>query len=206
MAAPRWLLIVSPLAGFALLPSAGCHSTTELELQRQVLRLTEQISEKNHQLAAGQASIDGLHRQLQETRGLTDEDLKKIFFPEKIEIASLSGGDNYDGEPGDDGITVYLRPVDRDGDPVKVAGDIRIELYDLANPPDENLIGEYFIGVDQVSKLWYGKLGTYHYTVRCPWQGNPPQHDEITVRATFVDFLTQRAITAQTVCKVTRAP
>jgi hypothetical protein len=206
MAAHRWLLIASPLVGLALLPSAGCQSSTELELQRQVLRLTEQISEKNHQLAAGQASIDGLQRQLQQTRGLTDEDLKKIFFPEKIEIASLSGGDDYDGEPGDDGVTVYLRPIDRDGDAVKVAGDIRIELYDLANPPGQNRIGVYAVTVDQVSKLWYGKLATYHYTVRCPWQGDPPQHDEITVRATFVDFLTQRVITAQTVCHVTRAP
>ena len=206
MAARRQLWIASLLVWLGLLPSAGCQSPTELELQRQVHELNEQITEKDHQLAARRSTIAQLHKQLQNATGLTDEKLKKIFYPEKIEIASLSGGDDYDGQPGDDGVTVYLRPIDRDGDAVKVAGHIRIELYDLANPPDANLIGVYPVPVDQVSKLWYGKLATYHYTVRCPWQSGPPKHDEITIRATFVDYLTQRVITAQTVCKVGLAP
>jgi hypothetical protein len=198
----RRLWIASPLVWLGLLPSAGCQSQTELELQRQVDDLTEQATERDHQLIAQRITIEQLHKQLDQARGLTAEDLEKIFYPERIEIASLSGGDDYDGKPGDDGVTVYLKPIDRDGDAVKVAGDIRIQLYDLANPPDQNLIGVYSIPVDQVSGLWYGKLATYHYTVRCPWKNGPPQHDEITIRVTFVDYLTQRTITAQTVCKV----
>lgn len=206
MTARRRLLLASLLGWLALLPSAGCPSAAELELRRRVDQLTGQVTEKDHQLAAQRLTIEQLHQQLGQVRGLTPEDLEKTFYPEKIEIASLSGGDDYDGRPGDDGVTVYLRPLDRDGDAVKVAGDIRVELYDLANPPDQNLIGVYSIGVDQVSQLWYGKFATYHYTVRCPWKDGPPRHDEITIRATFVDYLTQRVITAQTACKISPAP
>ena len=206
MKARRWLLLASSMLAAGLFPWAGCQSTRELDLQRKINRLNDTIADKNNQLAAQRATIDGLHDQLQVARALTDKDLEKLFYPEKILIDTLSGGDDYDGQPGDDGVTVYLKPIDRDGDPIKVAGDVRIELYDLANPPDQNLIGQYVIPVEEVSRLWYGKLATYHYTIRCPWQNGPPQHTEITIRATFVDYLTRRVITAQSLCTVTLPP
>jgi hypothetical protein len=200
------LLIAAPLLGLALWPLAGCQNDTVFELQRQITKLEERIEEKDNQLVGQRVTIEQLHKQLQVVRALSPEDLKRIFHPEKIEIASLSGGDDYDGQPGDDGVTVYLRPVDRDGDALKVAGDIRIELYDLQNPSGEKLIGQYLVPVDEVAEHWYGRLATYHYTVRCPWQQGPPRHDEITIRATFVDYLSQRVMTAQTVCTVNPAP
>jgi hypothetical protein len=206
MKSRRCLLIAPPLLWLNLLVSSGCQTQTELELQRQVTALSERIEEQDHQLVAQRATIEKLYQQIEKVRGLSSKDLERIFYPEKIEIASLSGGDDYDGQPGDDGITVYLRPVDRDGDAVKVAGDIRIQLYDLANPPNENLIGDYSVPADEVSKLWYGKFATYHYTLRCPWQKGPPKHDEITIRATFEDYLTKRVVTAQTVCKIKLPP
>jgi hypothetical protein len=195
-------LLASPLLWLGLLSAPGCESPAQLELQRQLRALNDQITEKDHQLAAQRITIEQLQQRVAQVRGLTPEDLERIFYPVKIEIASLSGGANYDGQPGDDGVTVYLRPLDRAGDAVKVAGDIRIELYDLANPPDDNLVGVYSVPVDEASRLWHGKLATYHYTVRCPWESGPPAHDEITIRATFEDYLTQRVMTAQTVCRV----
>jgi len=195
-----------PLLWLGLLPWAGCVSNETLKLQREITVLKDQTQQKDNQLVAQRVTIEQLHKQLQDCRAISDEDLKKIFYPERIEIVSLSGGDDYDGKPGDDGITVYLRPKDRDGDAIKVAGDIRIQLYDLANPPDENLLGEYDFPVDEVSKLWYGKFATYHYTLRCPWRRGPPQHSEITIRAIFTDFLSKRVVTAQTVCTFKPAP
>lgn len=206
MKARRWFILATPLLWLGLLPCTGCQSERELELQRKITRLEDTLSEKDNQLVAQRSTIDGLHKQLQVARALTDKDLQRIFYPEKIVIGSLSGGDDYDGKPGDDGVTVYLKPVDGAGDALKVAGDIKIELYDLQNPSGEKLIGEYFEPVERVSALWYGKLATYHYTIRCPWQKGPPPHTEITIRATFVDYLTQRVMTAQTVCTVTLAP
>lgn len=173
-----------------------------MELRTQVKTLEEQSAAKDNQLAAQRLTIDKLHQQLQSVRGWTDEDMKVIFTPEKIEIASLSGGEDYDGKPGDDGVTVYIRPIDREGDVLKAAGDLRVELYDLAAPAGENLLGQYSIPVVQAAEHWYGKFATNHYTIRCPWRQGPPKHEEITIRATFVDYLTQRVMTAQTTCKV----
>lgn len=189
------------LPALLTLSAGGCPDSQPIDLRRENLRLQEEIKKKDGELASQYSTISELNKQLLTARAFKPEDLEKIFYPEKLTFDSLTGGENYDGKPGDDGVTAYLRPIDKDGDIIKVAGDIRIELFDLAKASD-NLIGRYDIPVDAVRKLWYGKLGTYHYTVKCPWLHGPPSNDEVTIRATFRDYLTQRVITAQTVVKI----
>jgi len=124
----------------------------------------------------------------------------------RLEIEKLSGGEDYDGQPGDDGVTVYLKPLDKVGDIVKALGDIRIQLYDLANPPGRNLVGEYHFPAKTVGDKWHGKLMTYHYTLKCPWQRGAPEHSEITIRAVFRDYLTGHVMSTQTTCTVRPPP
>lgn len=203
---PGWS-IVRLAAGCAVIGwAAGCVSQTELELRQQISRLRDTVRQKDDQLVAQKASIDELNQQLAVARSISEDDLKRIFYPERLIIDKLSGGAEYDQQPGDDGVTVYLKPVDREGDVIKVAGDVRIQLYDLAASPGRNLIGEYAIPVDQIGKLWHGKLLTGHYTIKCPWPNRPPEHPEITIRVTFVDYLTKRVVSAQRTCEVDLPP
>ena len=191
------------LAATVLLIS-GCETPGPREAERELQLAREAIEAQKDQLAAQRATIDALQRQVDTIRHIRPDDLAMIFYPEKLEIEGLSGGFDADGRPGDDGITVYLRPIDGEGDVLKVAGEIHIQLYDLA--PPGKLIGEYTVPVDEARKLWYGKLMTYHYTVKCPWQHGPPEHPEITIRATFIDYLTQRVISAQKTCTIALPP
>ena len=178
---------------------SGCAPPGNADLELKVTRLEERLDDRNNELAAQRSTIQQLNKQLTTARALTDEDLKKVYYPEKLVIGPLTGGEDYDGTAGDDGVTVFLRPVDRDGDVLKVVGDIRIELFDLQAPDGRRLLGSYYVPADRVHENWYGKFLTYHYTIRCPWKTGPPAHDEITIRATFVDYLTQRVMTAQVV-------
>jgi len=191
------------LCAAACLLTPGCGPNQEvLDLRRENLRLREQLDTCRNETAALQSAVAKLNEQLTTARGLSREDLERLFYPERLEIDKLSGGYDEDGLPGDDGVVIYLRPIDRDGDTIKVVGDIRVELYDLENPSGQKLIGEYFFPADEVSRYWYGKLLTQHFTLKCPWQQGPPQHRELTVRVTFVDFLTQRVVATQTTCQV----
>ena len=196
---------VSLLSLLAIL-TFGCQPPKSTDYERQLQVLRETIAQKNAELASQKATIDALNKRLDAVRAIRPDDLTKIFYPERLQIDSLSGGFDSDGRPGDDGVVVYLKPVDAVGDVLKVAGEIRIQLYDLDAPPAQNLIGEYVIPVDQSRGLWHGKLMTQHYTVRCPWPHGPPQNPEITINATFIDLLTQRVITAQTTCTVKLPP
>ncbi len=200
------LSIVAPLLGLGLMSLTACQGPTELELRSKITRLNKQAERRDDQIGGLQLTVEQLHEQLRVVRGWTEDDFKVIYTPVKIELAGLTGGADYDGRDGDDGITVYLKPIDREGDALKVAGDIRIELYDLQNPSGRKLIGEYVVPVEKVHEYWYGKFATYHYTIRCPWLNGPPLHDEITIRATFVDYLTQRVMTAQEHRKIKLAP
>lgn len=186
---------------------AGCPDTARLELERRVSRLEAELADCRRLTVEQKTTIDELHHQLDVARAIDPDLLRRTYYPVRIEIDPLSGGQDWDGQPGDDGIVVYLRPLDGDGDAVKAAGEVRVQLFDLQNAPDApTLIGEYYFGVDELRRHWYGKLLTYHYALRCPWRAGPPAHREITVRVTFVDYLLKRTMTAQRVCTVRLPP
>lgn len=203
---PGGALVRTLVACLSVFSWAGCQSPAEVELRREVAELRGRVKQQEDLLAARQATIDELHRQLAVARGISDEDIGRLFYPERLIIDRLTGGYDSDGAPGDDGVVVYLKPVDREGDVLKVPGDITIQLYDLAAPAAENLVGEYRLSVDEVAKLWHGKLWTNHFTIRCPWLHRPPRNPEITVRAIFVDYLTRRVVSAQSTCTVKLPP
>lgn len=196
-------LVVCFVLGLGL--TACQDSAGRIDYERRISQLQRTIDEKDDALVAQRRTIDELQQRLDEARGFK-LDLDRVFYPERLVIASLSGGYDADDRPGDDGVIVYLRPLDRYGDVVKVAGDIRIELLDLAQRPGERTVGRCVVDVDRAGEFWYGKLMTHHYAIRCPWAGGPPAHREITIRATFIDYLTQRVVSTQKTCEVDLPP
>lgn len=186
--------------------AAGCADNQAVTLRQKVVQLESQLQSCENDRSSQQAQINKLQERLTVARAITPEELKKVFHPEQVKIAQLSGGVDYDGQPGDDGVNVYLQPIDQYGDVLKAAGDTRIELYDLANPPGQQQIGVYTFPVDEAAKNWFSFFGTYQYTFKCPWKNGPPKHDELTIRVVFVDFLTQRVMTAQATCSVRPRP
>ena len=102
-------------------------------------------------------------------------------------------------------ITVYLTPIDRDGVPVKAAGEIEVFLYDLTVPGHPRELGHYVINEPAaLSRAWYSRWLTNHYTVKCEWPPGvePPPSREVQVRATFLDWLTGEKLVATKLVKV----
>ncbi|MBN1341169.1 MAG: hypothetical protein JXQ73_00730 [Phycisphaerae bacterium] len=190
----------------AVLAAAGCDGPTTNErfrqLDLQVQELTDQVAKLNNDLATKNALIETQNKQITNLQRLGDKRLEKLYYVTGIQIERLTGGADYDGKPGPDGVTVYLQPLDQDGHVIKAAGDIRIQLFDLANPEGKRLLGEYRLDVDHARQAWHGRLMTQHYTVKCPWPAGPPTHDEITVRAEFTDYLTGKTFRAQKMVKI----
>ncbi len=122
-----------------------------------------------------------------------------LFAPVRIEILSRSGGADYDGKPGDDGVTVYVRPVDADGDPVKAPGELRVELTDASTMGRQSQIGLYeFREPSELRQIWYSRFGTQHYTARCPFPPGrrPAPGSRLLINVQFTDYLSGATLTA----------
>lgn len=192
------------VAVLSMLPPCACISGEDYaQLQRELLAAQDQVRKLQQDLAARDQTIDLLKSDVARARDVDPGQLELLVVPERIEIERQSGGFDADGKPGDDELVLYIRPIDRNGDVVKAAGSIAVTLLDLTNPSSPVVLGEYQFDARKTRELWYGRMWTHHFTVRCPWfQGRPPPHEEITARVEFTDLLSGRKLTAQGVFRI----
>jgi hypothetical protein len=198
------LALVAPLAG-------GC-KVMPLEAWDKHVRELEGLREKSRVLAEEnqklRTQLAGQEKQIRTLQSLGPKRLEKLYYVERIRLGRYTGAVDLDDKPGDDAVKVLLEPIDQHADAIKAPGEALVQLYDLAEPPGKNLLGEYRWNVEQLAKTWAGGFLSYHYGLECPWKSTPPQHEEVTVRVEFTEYLTGRTFTAQKVCKVNlpRAP
>jgi hypothetical protein len=183
------------LLGFVV----GC-DTTELEtLQadlRAARRTVDDLQRDNDDLTDALAQRD---ERITTLVGLGENRLENIPHVARVELGRHTAGTDIDGVDGDDAMKVYITPIDQDGTAIKAAGEVTLQLYDLAAGPDDTFLGEYKWSVEELRKRWSSGFMSYHYSLECPWLSGPPANDEITVRVTFVDYLTGKTFTAQMV-------
>jgi len=189
-----------------LATGGGCVlvNKAEYEKLKSDRKLAVEETQKVKELNAGlQVELVAQRKQIDSLQALGGpERLKRLFHVRRIALGRYTGGVDLDGDEGDDGIKVYLRPIDADGSVIKAAGGVKIQLFDLAIEGKDNLIGRYEWTAEQISKQWSSGFMTYHFSFECPWKASPPAHDEITVRVEFTDYLTGKVLTAQKLCKV----
>ena len=130
--------------------------------------------------------------------------IEDLFVVDQIKIPSRSGGIDLDGKPGDEGVVVYVQPIDAAGDVIKAAGAITIQLTDLTTIGSPRTIATLeYTKPDIVKKSWYGGFLTNHYSFKCPFpESAAPVPGEVHVRVLFFDWLTGREFSASTTVKV----
>ncbi|MHC5110863.1 MAG: hypothetical protein ACYTHJ_13410 [Planctomycetota bacterium] len=188
------------IAGIGVIAWTGCAASSERAMLLQKNReLRDENAKLNRQLVANEERTRALQLRVDTLTGSSADQPSDLFSPTKLRFASLSGGADYDGEPGDDGITVYVQPVDADGEVVKAPGRLRVQLLDNSDLANPRVLGTYAISdPDELRKSWYGRFGTRHYTLKCPFpEGTSlPPSGKVNVAVEFVDFQTGRTLTA----------
>ncbi|MDP6634408.1 MAG: hypothetical protein QGG42_05890 [Phycisphaerae bacterium] len=187
----------------------GCGGTNIFQQDEKIKQLTADLAAARAEAqTARQDAITAKkyaalkQKQIDTLVGIGPDRLKKLYDVKSLKLGQYTGGADLDGQSGDDGVKVFLRPVDAKGDTIKAAGSVTIQLYDLALPADKTLIGEYKWDVDEVAKAFASGFMAYHYTFTCPWKSGPPKNAGITVRVEFVDYLTGKTLSTQKVCKI----
>jgi hypothetical protein len=172
-------------------------------------RLAAELEKSQRDIADRDARIRRLDDQITALTRMGPNRPADLFAPVKIEILSRSGGRDYDGLPGDDGVRVYLRPLDAAGHTVKVPGEITIRLQDNGDLAAARDLGvSVFNAPDALRGMWYGRFGTNHYTADCHFRpgARPGPSGRVLVIAEFRDFLTGRALSATKEVEVASSP
>lgn len=181
---------------------AGCAGPNQanIELRKQNQELEEKIQAMETKAGADAATIRSLEGKVGTVPTLSKDRLDKLFTVHGIKLNRLTGGADWDGKAGEDGLKVYATPLDQEGQTLKAAGSFVVEAFDLSANPQA--IGKWEFDVKAAREAWNGAAFSYQYVLKCPWQKSP-EHEELTVKVTFRDELTGRAVHEQIVVKVT---
>ncbi len=177
---------------FLLVFQSGCGSPDHANI---VLRKKEQdLSAKADALTRQHEADTQLIRGLRERTGtlqtLSSKRLDRLYFTHALKLGRLTGGADLDRQrPGDEGLKIYVSPLDQDGETIKAAGSFTIQAYDLSRN-DHPRIGEWNFDLAQSRQAWRGAMMHHGYVLTCPWQ-TAPAKSPIHIEITFVDELTQ---------------
>ncbi|MFO0973885.1 MAG: hypothetical protein U1A27_10670 [Phycisphaerae bacterium] len=200
-----WARWGATLVVLALLPACIPDTEKTVSESRDDRAHHEREAEMSRELAARDQLIRQQAEQIRNLQGVTDERAKLIPHAARIEIDALSGGYNDDGRPGDDGVAVYIEPFDDDGDSVKAAGSLTVEVVELSAPESSRVLASATLEGAALRKAWYGRFMTAHFTVKMPWRDGVPTRGELVVRARFVDWVSGAGLTAVRLVKVSPA-
>ncbi|MBS0262621.1 MAG: hypothetical protein JSS02_11775 [Planctomycetes bacterium] len=193
IAAPRLVPVVCGL--LCALWLSACSARGELDALEADLRSKEQsLVEMQNQLARTEDDLKIARRDAaalrtelarEQATPIPVEQAEVFYKVEGIKFHSLlTSGQSRDGNPGDEGISVLLMPVDVHGELVKLAGDVELELFDMSLPAAEQRLGTWKYSTDDVREHWHkGIVGT-GYLFQENWQKAPVAR-ELTLHARF---------------------
>jgi len=186
---------------------AGCGPDPTLALRKDLLDTKDRLRHSQEQNLVLRQQLHGKDEQIQTLQGLsTEKRMDQLFTVHGVRIGGYSTGANLDGKPGDDGVKVFVEPVDQHGSTIKAAGEVTIQLYDLAAPADKNLLSTHTWSVDKLHDKWTSGFMASYYIFEFPFAGARPRHDKITVRVQFVDYLTGKTFSDQKVVQLSLPP
>jgi hypothetical protein len=162
-------------------------SNTELSMQVQTLQ------SQNDQLTEQVATLSGLDSK---TR------LAAISTLEKIRIGKRTGFYDKDDDGAKETLIVYLEPLDNQQDTIKAIGECRVDLWNLNQPSEQANIFNVRYNSDDLNQNWGGNIfGSYFRLTVDPNtlpDGLPGEESkEITIKATFTDYLSGKVLTDQ---------
>ena len=187
-------LIIAGLMA-ALMP--GCNGSktpakeTLITLEQENARLQRKIIDQEKQ-------IEQLQTQIANLRGLPIEEMAQLIQVTRIEFGRFTRALDRDEDGFDDGIIVYLHTLDHEGDRIKSAGTVQLELWDLTETQGNQKLGQWLYDKTELGDYWlYGPL-TYHFKFELDWpEPMQPGNKNLTLKLTFSDTLTGKVFELQ---------
>jgi len=184
--------------------SAGCRAperkpTKQSELD--VCRL--QKSELESQIRTIERENANLKEQIRIlSRVEKDVEIEEIYGLKGIRLTRYTNLYDKDNDGRKETLIVYLQPVDNNGDIVKAAGAVDVQLWDLSKEAEQALLGQWRVERDELKKMWYNSFLVVNYRLNFNAGEKTAQFkDPLTVKVAFTDYITGRVFEEQRVVK-----
>jgi hypothetical protein len=178
---------------------AGCSDIGKSPLWSQLDTKQTENNQLKAEIQKLQQENENYRKQVETLSGLDKSArMEAMNTLDRMEIAKRTGlmDENKDGKK--ETLVVYLKPYDTHGDPIKMAGRARIELWDLNAPADSARLGAWDIQPEELAKLWSSTFLTSYYRLKFDVakliEG---KNKELTVKAEFTDFVSGRVLREQ---------
>jgi hypothetical protein len=188
-------------ASTLLLFLAGCGIGSErkspAELKAEKLR--QEKATLTGDVQQYQAEIEQLRAQIRALSALPQDQRGNPYELMALRIARLSNFFDKNSDGKQEKLIVYIQPVDAEGDIVKAAGTVSVQLWNLNNPNGEAMLGQWKVEPAELRKLWFDSFSTgYRLTFDRP-KAVGVFSQPLTIKVTFTDYLTGQSFRAQQV-------
>ena len=183
----------------ALLGGCGIGSARKRPLELKVEALQREKAELAGKVEQCQVENERLRQQVKTLDALPKDGRENFYKLTSVRIARFTGFYDTDKDGRREKFLVYIQPIDANGDIVKVAGSVHVQLWNLDNPGGQALVGEWQIQPEQLRKLWVAALVSDY---RLPFDVSLTPEllaQPLTVKIAFTDYLTGEIFRDQTV-------
>ena len=95
-------------------------------------------------------------------------------------------------------LIVYVQPIDTEGDIMKAAGAIDVQLWDLNKAADKAMLAQWQVKPEQLRKQWFSTIVNTGYRLAFDVAGIVEGSEEsLTVKVIFTDYLTGKVFNIQ---------
>ncbi|UCF15180.1 MAG: hypothetical protein JSW59_17360 [Phycisphaerales bacterium] len=182
----------------------GCQQADEAaELVLQIEQLTQEKAQLQEQIEQSKRENKRLKEQLQTLSGLPEDvRLEHMYSLERIKLGRLSGLFDKDDDDRRETLIVYVTPYDKDGDGIKATGSMNVQLWDLNEPEDQALLGDWDVSPGELKKVWFKTILAVNYRLTFDISDKVENFDEpLTAKVTFTDYLSGRVFKDQRLIK-----
>jgi hypothetical protein len=186
----------------ALSFAAGCKpSNLRVAIASEVVELKQQNKQCEDKLKKSQAEAEQLKKQVATLSELKSGlKLESIYNLQSIKITRYTG--LYENEAGKkERLVVYIQPIDDDGDVIKAAGSVDVQLWDLSRT-EKPLLAQWHIEPTELKKMWVATVMSINY--RLPFDVGDilaGVKGDLTVKVTFTDYIFGKVFTVEHVIK-----
>jgi len=188
------------LAGCLLVLIAGCENQKAKPAVSATETLRQQNEELKKQLEICKAQNAEQQNQISTLTATGKASTEDIYDLKKVELTKYTNFYDHDKDGKKEKLIVYLKPTDSQGDLIKAAGEVNIQLWDLNQPEASALLAQWDIAADKLGENWFSALLGTNYRFAFDITEKVTDFSKpLTVKTTFKDRLSGKTFSSQKV-------